>query len=93
MEYHSAQRFAWDRARADDPTPRKVGPGHPYTWILVAYNVVYWVPIVLPFTGHLSYHEGAIGLALVVAVRTGANLVRNNLLTLEQAEIFPLRIP
>jgi len=93
VEYHSTRRFAWERKHSEDPTPRKLGAGHPYTWILVVYNLVYWVPIALPFTDAMTYRAGVIGIAVLIAVRATANLVRNNLLSLDQAEVFPLRIP
>ncbi|TNF31657.1 MAG: hypothetical protein EP329_12010 [Deltaproteobacteria bacterium] len=93
MEFHSTRRFAWERKHSEDPRPRKVGGGHPYTWILVVYNLVYWVPIVLPVTPAMSYRDGVVGLTVLIAVRAALNLVRNNLLSLDQAEVFPFRIP
>jgi len=59
----------------------------------VAYNVVYWIPIVLPFTPIMSYRTGFIAVFVVIIFRAVANLYRINALTLEQAERFPLRIP
>jgi hypothetical protein len=59
----------------------------------VAYNVFYWIPIVLPFTPIVSYRTGFIAVLVVIIFRAVANLYRVNALTLEQAERFPLRIP
>jgi len=49
--------------------------------------------MVLPWTSLMSYREGVIGLVILIGVRATANLYRNNLMTFEQAEVFPLRIP
>ena len=59
----------------------------------MAYNVVYWIPVILPFTRIMDYRTGFIALFIIVIIRAVANLIRNNLLTLEQAEIYPFRIP
>ena len=66
---------------------------HPLNLVFVAYNVIYWIPIVLPFTPIMDYRTGFIAVFAVIIIRAAANLYRNNLLTLEQAEIFPFRIP
>ena len=59
----------------------------------MAYNIVYWVPIILPFTGVIDYRTGMIAFLGVIVVRGIANLIRNNVLTPEQGQTFPLRIP
>ena len=59
----------------------------------MAYNVIYWIPIVLPFTPIMDHRTGFIAVFVVIIIRAVANLYRNNVLTLEQAEIFPFRIP
>ena len=59
----------------------------------MAYNVVYWIPIILPFTGAIDYRTGTIAFLAVIIVRGVANLVRNNVIKPEQAENFPLRSP
>ena len=61
--------------------------------LFVAYNVIYWVPMILPFTGIMEYHTGFIVFFIIIIIRAIANLYRNNFLTLEQAVLFPLRIP
>ena len=92
VEWHSARRFAWQRKNSADPIPVKLKFTHPLNLIFVAYNVIYWIPIILPFTRIIDYRTGFIALFVVVIIRAVANLYRNNVLTLEQAEIYPLRI-
>ncbi|MFC1972590.1 hypothetical protein ACFLVE_04220 [Chloroflexota bacterium] len=50
-------------------------------------------PMILPFTGVIDYRTGFIAFFVVIIIRAVANLYRNNVLTLEQAVLFPLRIP
>ncbi len=93
MEYHSTRRFAWEREKTIGGSPPKFGIDHPYTWILFVYNAVYWIPMILPWTSLMTYRTGVIGLIILIGFRAGANLYRNNLMALEKAEVFPLRIP
>ena len=93
MELHSAKRFAWLRENSDDPNPVKLKIVHPLNLLFIAYNVIYWVPMILPFTKIIDYRTGFIWMLVVVSFRAIANLYRNNILTLEQAEIYPFRIP
>ncbi|MFC1970610.1 hypothetical protein ACFLV0_01545 [Chloroflexota bacterium] len=93
VEYHAAKRFAWQKENSADTVPIKLKFTHPLYLIFVAYNVVYWIPIILPFIGIIDYRTGFIAFFIIVIIRAVANLYRNNLLTLEQAVLFPLRIP
>jgi len=86
-------RFAWLRKNSTGPIPAKLRFTHPLNLIFVAYNVVYWIPIVLPFTGAIEYHTGFVAFFVIIVIRAVANLYRNNVLKPEQAESFPLRIP
>lgn len=61
--------------------------------IFIAYNVVWWLPIVLGLTRIIDYRAAFIALLLITILRAAANLYRNNMLDLEQAETFPLRSP
>ena len=61
--------------------------------IYIAYNVFFWIPIVLPFTRIIDYRTGFILLFVVTVIRAAANLYRNNVLSPEQAAYFPLRSP
>ena len=60
---------------------------------MVAYNVAWWIPIILPFTNTIDYRTGFIAFLVVTLIRLVANLIRNNVLKPEQAESFPLRAP
>lgn len=60
---------------------------------MVAYNLVWWSPLVLPFTGTISYRAGFLLFMVITYVRLTANLIRNNILSLDRAISFPLRIP
>lgn len=60
---------------------------------MMAYNIIWWIPIILPFTGLIEYETGYIAFLVVTIVRLAANLVRNNVLKPEVAVIFPLRSP
>lgn len=86
-------RFAWIRKNSTDPVPAKLRFTHPLNLIFVAYNVIYWIPIVLPFTRAIDYRTGFIAFFVIIIIRAVANLYRNNVLKPEQAENFPLRIP
>ena len=62
-------------------------------FIFFVYNIVYWVPVVLPFTPVMDYRTGFIAFFGIVVTRAIINAYRNNVLTLEQGERFPLRVP
>lgn len=92
VEGHSDRQFAWQRKNSANPVPVKLRFTHPLKMLMIAYNVVYWIPIILPFTKIIDYRMGFITFFIVIVIRAAANLYRNNFLTLEQAEIFPFRI-
>ena len=60
---------------------------------LVAYNLVWWVPVVLPVLGLISYTAGLVGFLIITVVRALVNLGRTNLMPVERAQRFPLRSP
>ena len=60
-------------------------------FIRLIFNAVWWVPILLPFIGTMDYRTGFITFGVITVIRLIANLYRNNVLTPEQAEIFPFR--
>jgi hypothetical protein len=91
VEQHAAMRFAWLREKSCDPAP--VQPGGTNRLIVIVYNLVWWVPIVLGFTKVIDYRTGFITFAAITIFRAMVNVVRNNVLTPEQAETFPLRSP
>ena len=83
-------RFAWLREKSDAvPTQ----PSAINRLILIAYNVIWWAPIVLGFTRVIDYWTGFVAFLIITLFRAIANVVRNNVLTPEQAETFPLRSP
>ena len=86
-------RFAWIRRHSADPVPAKLRFTHPLNLIFMAYNIVWWIPIILTFTNTIDYHTGFIAFLVVTIIRVIANLIRNNVLKGEQAENFALRIP
>jgi hypothetical protein len=82
-------RFAWPRKNSASYV--SVKPSFTNRLIHIAYNVVWWIPIVLPFTQTIDYRTGFIAFFAVTIIRAGVNLFRNNVLKPEQAENFPLR--
>ena len=84
-------RFAWLKEKSGNDVPVKQSTTS--RLIYVAYNVIWWIPIVLPFIKIIDYRTGFIAFVIVTIIRAVANLYRNNFLTPEQAEIFPLRAP
>jgi hypothetical protein len=84
-------RFAWLRENSANNVSIK--PGFTNRFIYIGYNVVYWVPILPPLLGIIDYRTGFIVLTVILIARLAANLYRNNVLTPEQAEVFPLRSP
>ena len=86
-------RFAWVRQKENRDAPPKKVFTHPLNLLIIAYNVIWWIPIILPFTGAISYYVGFLSFLVLTAIRLIANLIRNNVLDLEKAEVFPLRSP
>jgi hypothetical protein len=84
-------RFAWLRESSSEAI--SITPSYTKQLILVAYNLIWWVPILLPFTRLMTYRTGFILFLMVTLVRAVANAIRINLLPLEQAVNFPLRAP
>jgi hypothetical protein len=91
VEQHSAMRFAWLRAQSGDRAPAQ--PSAINRLIVIVYNLVWWVPIVLGFFKVIDYWTAFVTFLIITFVRAIANVVRNNVLTPEQAETFPLRSP
>ena len=60
---------------------------------LIAYNVIWWVPVVLPILGAMSYRVGFIAFLAVTMVRAMVNGYRINVMPVAAAERFPLRQP
>ncbi|MDH4212050.1 MAG: hypothetical protein OEV79_11445 [candidate division WOR-3 bacterium] len=86
-------RFAWQKKKSSNDVPTTKEPTSTYRLIMVAYNIVWWIPIVLPVIGVIDYRTGFSTFLAVTVVRVAANLFRNNVLKPEHAEHFPLRSP
>ena len=84
-------RFAWLRENSDDQVSAK--PSLANRLVFIAYNLIWWLPIVLGFLKVIDYRTAFIAFFAITIIRAIANLIRNNILTLEQAEIFPFRAP
>jgi hypothetical protein len=61
--------------------------------IFVVYNAAWWIPLVLAVLGIIDYGTAFVALFVYTLFRAVANFYRNNFLSLEQAESFPLRSP
>ena len=61
--------------------------------VFIAYNIVWWIPAVLTFIGIIDYRTGFFAFLGITIIRAAANLYRNNMLTPERGEFFPLRSP
>jgi hypothetical protein len=91
VEQHAAMRFAWLREQSGNDAP--VAQSTVNRLVFVAYNVIWWIPILLPFTKAIDYQTGFVAFLVITIIRAIANLFRNNVLKGEQAEYFPLRAP
>jgi hypothetical protein len=78
-------RFAWLR----DQTVVKLGCLSTLTF--AAYNVIYWVPLILPVFKIIEPKTGFVWFSVILIVRASVNVIRNNVLTVEQAQRFPFR--
>ena len=91
MEQHASLRFAWLRST------RGLEPHRPPTsadrLILVGYNAVWWVPLALVVAGLVSYRVGLLAFLAVSVSRAAVNLYRTNIMPVERALSFPLRLP
>ncbi len=84
-------RFAWLRSKEGSGQPPAMSSAGRLSFF--AYNLVWWVPVVLVLLGILSYWAGSIGFLVMSVFRAVANVYRNNVLPIEAAQRFPLRSP
>lgn len=89
VEQHSNVRFAWIYKESTNAIPSKESTINRIVYI--AYNLIWWIPIVLAVIKIIDYQTAFIALFVLTLVRAVVNLYRNNLLTPEQAVSFPLR--
>lgn len=84
-------RFAWLRKTTfSDRTFTSSGPNRA---LLFSYNLVWWIPVILPFTNLISFHAGFVAFFLVTLLRSIMNAYRINVLPPEKAMMFPFRSP
>ena len=84
-------RFAWLRENSANTV--SVEQSFTNRLIFVVYNAVWWLPVVLRIFGTIDYGTAFLMFFVFTLIRAVANLYRNNVLTPEQAESFPLRSP
>ncbi len=89
VEQHSNMRFAWINKDSADDIPTRERSFRRV--IYIAYNLIWWIPIVLAVFKIIDYRTAFIALFVLTAFRAVVNLYRNNVLDPEQAESFPLR--
>ena len=82
-------RFAWLNNNAADQDSTK--QSSLYRLVYIAYNLVWWLPIVLAFTKMIDYQTAFIAFFVISIIRAVVNVYRNNVLDPEQGESFPLR--
>ena len=86
-------RFAWQKKKSAEQVLTTKKPSFLLRFIMIAYNVIWWVPIALPIVRVIDYHTGFMVFLVVTIIRVVANFLRNNVLRPEQAENFSLRAP
>jgi len=84
-------RFAWERENTAATVA--VEQSAASRLIFIAYNILWWLPIVFTVIGTIDYRTGFVAFFVITIIRAVANLYRNNALTREQAELFPFRAP
>ena len=82
-------RFAW--INKDSANDGPIEQSSINRVIYIAYNLIWWIPIVLVVIKIIDYQTAFIALFILTAIRAIVNLVRNNVLNPKQAESFPLR--
>jgi hypothetical protein len=84
-------RFAW--LRENSASTVSVEQSFASRLVFVVYNLAWWIPVVLAVVGTIDYDTAFVAFFVYTLLRAAANLYRNNILTPEQAEVFPLRSP
>lgn len=84
-------RFAWLREQSGDAAPPKTTGANRV--IFIVYNLIWWLPLVLTILKVIDYRTGLVFFFVITAIRAIVNVYRNNFLSSEQAEVFPLRAP
>jgi hypothetical protein len=82
-------RFAWINKDSANDVP--IEQSSIKRVIYIAYNLIWWIPIVLVVFKIIDYRSAFIALFGLTIIRAIVNLYRNNVLNPVQAEYFPLR--
>ncbi len=82
-------RFAWLSKNLANDVPTEQSSINRVTYI--AYNLIWWIPIVLVVIKIIDYQTAFIALFVLTVIRAIVNLFRNNVLNPKQAENFPIR--
>jgi hypothetical protein len=83
-------RFAWLRTKENRDAPAATSSER---MTLVAYNTAWWVPVVMPILGVISYRSGFVAFLVVTVIRALINSYRTNVMPVAAAERLPLRQP
>ena len=89
VEQLSNMRFAWINKDSANNVPTKQNSIN--RAIYIAYNLIWWIPIVLAIFKIIDYQTAFVALFFLTATRAVVNLYRNNILNPQQAKYFPLR--
>jgi phosphatidylglycerophosphate synthase len=84
-------RFARLRKNTPNHIAVKRAITHPLSLVRMVYNVIWWVPMILSFTGVIDYRTGFIAFFAVTVFRLVVNIYVNYNLDLEKFEKFPLK--
>lgn len=84
-------RFAWLKEKSADyqPLPQTLSN----RVICTVYNLVWWLPLVLPIFKVMDYRAGILSFLVITLLRALANAYRNNILDPVQAHNYPFRSP
>jgi len=83
-------RFAWLRTTEGRDAPAATATER---LTLIAYNLAWWIPVVMPILGLISYRAGFVAFLAVTVVRALVNGYRINVMPIAAAERLPLRQP
>lgn len=83
-------RFAWLQKQSENAVSDEQNTPNRLTYI--AYNAVWWIPILLVLIGVIDPAAGFISFTIITVLRLVANLYRNNVMDPEQAVTFPFRM-
>ncbi len=83
-------RFAWLRTREGREAPSQTSSER---LTLIAYNAIWWIPVVLPILGVISARAGFITFLAITVVRALVNAYRINIMPVAAGERLPLRQP